>query len=153
LPAGYILIKKLQARYDYNKYTWVGLLASILPDFDVISFYINHYEIPHHDYWPHYPFYWLLIGIFAFPVIHLIKIEKYRMMFIFSFANIFLHLFLDTITGEVKWLYPFSDQYISFFNWQLIYSFWGSAGNFTKIKKNITDPLSLFVFLLYLSKI
>ena len=54
LPAGYILNEKLQARYNCNKYTWVGLLASILPDFDVISFYINNYEIPHHDYWPHY---------------------------------------------------------------------------------------------------
>jgi hypothetical protein len=80
LPAGYILTKKLQTLYGYNKYIWVGLLASILPDFDVINFYLDKYEIPHHDYWPHQPFYWFVTGLLVLTVIYMLKKDKYKIM-------------------------------------------------------------------------
>ena len=124
-PAGYILSKKLQHHYQFQKYLWVGLAASILPDFDAINFYLDNFEQNHHDYWTHIPFFWFLMALFTFVPVYLKKNKDLTVIYILFFTNIFLHLFIDTITGEVKWLYPISDKYIAFFDWTLIYSFWG----------------------------
>ena len=125
LPAGYILTKKLQTKFKTKQFLWTGLVGSILPDLDLFYFYlIDNRQHLHHGYWIHTPFYWLIIAFITYLLILLFKREKYKTLAIFFFANIFLHIFLDTIVGKIDWLYPFSNKSIVFFEVPAVYDFW-----------------------------
>lgn len=58
LPAGYCLTTTLLKCFGckddsvYRRYLWIGLIASVLPDVDMIYFYwIDHRQHVHHAYW------------------------------------------------------------------------------------------------------
>ena len=40
LPAGYVLTKTVQKNIKTTKYLLIGLIASVLPDIDVLYFYL-----------------------------------------------------------------------------------------------------------------
>ena len=125
LPAGYILTKKLQKNMKTTKYLLVGLIASILPDIDILYFYlIDNRQNLHHSYWSHIPFYWLIIGVIAFSIIWLLKKRNCYIAATIFFANIFLHLFLDTIVAKIEWLFPFTDRAYYIFDVPAVYGFW-----------------------------
>ena len=125
LPAGYVLTKSVQKNIKTTKYLWVGLVASVLPDIDILYFYlIDNRQNLHHSYWIHIPFHWLLIGAFTFGVIWLLKKKDYYIAAVIFFANIFLHLLLDTIVGKVEWFYPLTDRAYFFFDVPAVYNFW-----------------------------
>ncbi len=118
LPAGYILTKKIQSCCDSSGYLWLGLLASILPDAGIVYLFLNNvtnYRNVHHDYWTHYPLYWMIIGLTLY-TLACFKNNRSDIIAITIFmSNVFLHLMLDTVTGNIKWLYPFSGEYHSLF--------------------------------------
>lgn len=125
LPAGYILTKKLQKNFKNPKYLWVGLIGSIFPDIDMFWFYfIDNRQHLHHSYWTHLPFDWLVLGLLTFLLLFLLKKKQYFFAAGIFFANVFLHLFLDTIVGKIEWLYPFSEKSFAFFEVPSHYSFW-----------------------------
>lgn len=125
LPAGYLLTKKIQQKTQVNKYLAWGLIASVLPDIDLLYFYlIDHRQTMHHEYWIHIPFYWLIIAIITFLILLLLKKRAYYILALIFFANIFLHLFLDTIVGHIEWLYPFTERTYYFFEVPAVYDFW-----------------------------
>jgi inner membrane protein len=125
LPAGYILTKTLQKDIKTTKYLFVGLVASILPDIDILYFYlIDNRQNLHHSYWMHTPYYWLIIGAITLSAIWLLKKKKYYVAAIIFFANIFLHLILDTIVGKIAWLYPFTAKAFYLFDVPAVYNFW-----------------------------
>lgn len=125
LPAGYILTKKLQNKLNFKKYLWVGLVASVFPDLDIFYFYfIDNKQTLHHEYWIHLPFYWLLIACVVFVIIKIIDKKEYLIGFYLFFSNILVHLFLDTITGKVMWLYPCTEKAYYFFDVSAVYDFW-----------------------------
>ncbi len=125
LPAGYILTKKLQDKLETKKYLWLGLVASVFPDLDMIYFYlIDNKQHLHHDYWIHIPFYWVLLMIASLLGAKIFKQKNLFKVFVIFYANIFLHLFLDTIVGKINWLYPFSETSFSFFEVPAVYDYW-----------------------------
>jgi len=125
LPAGYVLTKKVQKNTKTGKYLLVGLIASILPDIDMLYFYlIDNRQNLHHSYWTHIPFYWLLIVAVTFAIIWLLKKKYYMIAAIIFFSNIFLHLFLDTIVGKIEWLFPFTDNAYYMVDVPSVYHFW-----------------------------
>jgi inner membrane protein len=57
----------------------------------------------------------------------LIKIVKHRQALAISaiiFGNIILHLILDSIVGDIAWLYPLSDKQFALFTVPAKYTFW-----------------------------
>jgi Predicted membrane-bound metal-dependent hydrolase (DUF457). len=115
LPAGYLatrgilkILKICRPKYLLG----LGLLASLLPDFDLIYFYtVDRRQHLHHGYWTHLPAFWFALSCFAlFGCCIFRKLKAALYVAVFS-LNIFLHLFLDTVAGQIKWLYPFSDRY------------------------------------------
>lgn len=111
-PAGYLVSRQLSD----NKYViLLGLLGSVLPDIDMLYFYcFDNQRHHHHEYWSHIPYYWFLILLFVFPISCFVNRAVVRGLIV-MFANIFLHLFLDTMwSGGIQWLYPFSDKMVSF---------------------------------------
>jgi inner membrane protein len=125
LPAGYILTKKLQKSHKTEKYLAIGLFAGILPDLDLAWFVLvdkgQHF---HHSYWIHIPFYWLIIGLIAFIAIKISKKKDLLVPLVIFLSGIFLHLFLDTFVGGIKWLYPFSTESIFIASVPAIYNYW-----------------------------
>jgi inner membrane protein len=125
LPAGYILTKNLQKRMRIQKYLWIGLVGSVFSDIDLFYFYlIDGRQTAHHQYWTHIPFYWILITGIAVTLFYSLKKIDYAKAALIFCANVFLHLFLDTIVGGIYWLYPFSVASFKFFDVPNRYDFW-----------------------------
>jgi len=126
IPAGYITTRAIQKKHHVKTGLLLGLIASVLPDIDLIYFYLfDHQSTLHHSYWTHIPFYWLLIlAVTVLAALIFKKLKKVGPFILIFFSNIFLHLFLDTIVGKIEWLYPFSTQSFSFFEVPAVYSWW-----------------------------
>ncbi|HCU25257.1 MAG TPA: hypothetical protein DF383_09580, partial [Deltaproteobacteria bacterium] len=114
LPAGYLgtraflrLFKKPAAcRGDSSKdkdltpkfFLAVGLLGSVFPDLDLIYFYtLDHRQHLHHSYWVHIPVYWLAVFGLGWLGCSLFRRPTLVLYFAVFCANVFLHLFLDTL--------------------------------------------------------
>lgn len=111
VPAGYLLtvalLKRCRVQVKYG--LWCGLVASVLPDVDMIWFYIvDHGRFHHHSYWLHLPILWLAIGLFLYGLDWVFNRHKAMGYITIIMANITLHLLLDTIAGGIAWLTPFS---------------------------------------------
>jgi inner membrane protein len=118
IPSGYIwtrfCLNRCQKSFNFGekslrRFMFWGLTASVLPDIDMFYFYVidNHQHL-HHSYWTHIPLFWIALFLISFLVAWVIKKGEWVFLFFIIFSNIFLHLFLDTIAGKIRWLYPLS---------------------------------------------
>lgn len=65
---------------------------------------------PDHDYITHTPIFWLAIaGVVALGLIACRK-STWLIFVAIGLLSILLHLVLDTVAADVRWLYPFSDR-------------------------------------------
>ena len=112
LPAGYLLSRRLAARQgrddrDRRFLLGLGLVASILPDFDLAYFYlIDARRTLHHDYWTHIPAFWLAAFGLSALFFRLARAPVPWAALGLLLANVLLHLALDTLAGGIAWLYP-----------------------------------------------
>jgi inner membrane protein len=108
LPAGYLLTRRLDPRLV----GW-GLLGSVLPDFDLFYFYlVDGRSRSHHAYWPHLPAYWLAAALLLALLAPLLRRRAWLAVPAVLVANSLVHLALDTIAGGIRWLYPWSLDYV-----------------------------------------
>lgn len=130
LPAGYIATRLvLRARplsdTTTRRLLALGLVASVLPDLDLVYFYlIDNRQTLHHHYWPHLPAFWAAI---AAPTLALAAVSRRPaalLAWLVFHANVFLHLVLDTVVGHVLWLYPFSADSVVLFDVPARYGWW-----------------------------
>jgi inner membrane protein len=133
LPAGYMLTRAMWSRLDKmgipkpdrRPLLFVGLVASVFPDIDLLYFYlVDNRQHLHHSYWTHLPFYWLVMGVLGLSFISFSRQKWLLPYLLVAEANLFLHCFLDTIVGKIWWLYPFSKQDIVLFDIPMIYDWW-----------------------------
>lgn len=126
LPAGYILTKTIQkkaSKPSLNVFR-AGLLGSVLPDLDLIYFYlIDNQQTPHHEYWMHWPLFWVAVGGTTLFFLKLWR-PKYLMIALVFFINIMLHMSLDSIAADMYWLAPFSNTAINMVVVPNKYDFW-----------------------------
>ncbi|WP_284163840.1 metal-dependent hydrolase [Frigidibacter sp. SD6-1] len=105
LPAGYVLARGLRA--PDRRAMGAALLGSVVPDFDLIFFYlVDDRAFHHHRYWVHIPAFWAAVALVALP---LLWRTVWRLPALFFFAAILLHLILDSLAGSIMWLAPFDD--------------------------------------------
>lgn len=128
LPAGYLLSKTIltaRRNAECRLCLWTGLLASILPDLDMLYFHlIDKKQHLHHSLWPHIPAFWLSLLLIEACSWILIRNKRYRLGSIMFFLNIFLHLFMDTVNGGIAWAYPFSKKLFVFFEIPARFNWW-----------------------------
>lgn len=115
LPAGYLATTLLLDRADppaatRRRLLIVGLIASVLPDLDLLWFYtVGQRRQVHHAYLPHLP---LACAAFFAAVALLLWIARARrdawLAWAVAAINVLLHLVLDTTAGGIRWLWPFS---------------------------------------------
>jgi hypothetical protein len=107
----------------------VGLAASVLPDLDILWFYIvDHRRVLHHHYWTHVPFWWAVIAATWCLGYAGMRRRKPGAGSAVFFGNVFLHLVLDTIVGGIAWLAPFSRHLYSLVTVPAGHRWW--IGNF-----------------------
>lgn len=108
LPSGYVLGRTLASG---GPVLGAALIGAVLPDFDLIWFYlIDNRAVHHHAYWVHIPACWAVVAAGVLPLVWLFKRAWLPVAGAF-FAGLLLHLCLDTIAGDIKWLWPWRDQF------------------------------------------
>ena len=115
LPSGYLLCKTVAGKMkgvSWRAILLAGLMGSVIPDVDLLYFYlIDARQHSHHSYPSHIPIYWLSIYLICVVTFYITK--KHRLV---SLASVFmlgvlLHLLLDSVAGGILWAYPFSTTY------------------------------------------
>lgn len=105
LPAGYILSRAVKR--SGGGVTAAILLGSVLPDLDLIWFYlIDDRAIHHHRYWVHAPGFWAIATV---PLLAVASRLDLMALALGLLAAIFLHILLDSVAGGVMWHWPISD--------------------------------------------
>ncbi len=103
----------------------IGICSSLIPDLDLFYFYIiDHRKNLHHSYWTHIPLFWIAAFSIWILAAYAFKQSKLLAVGIISGSNILLHLALDTITGKIGWLYPFSNIDIVLVNVPAVHEWW-----------------------------
>jgi inner membrane protein len=112
LPAGYLLTSAIEARMGRRSRAVMatGLVASVLPDLDLLWFYlVDARARPHHEYLFHAPLFWVVLALLAWGAARLLHWRDVPLLVGVALANLLLHMLLDTVAGGIRWLWPFSD--------------------------------------------
>lgn len=131
VPAGYLLSRAMISRESFASKGTIrlllgfGLLGSILPDLDMFYFYlIDNRQHSHHSYWTHIPVFWGVVYMCFLTFGVLLRNKTFVLLTSILFLNVFIHLALDTVVGDIRWLYPLSHEYVSFFEVTARYDWW-----------------------------
>ena len=127
LPAGYLCSKFLLKYREIpaekrGVLLLIGMIGSIAPDLDMFYFYlVDQRQHWHHTYFTHWPSFWLSVIASSWIASWIVR----NRMLIFGGAifgvNGLLHLVLDTHVGRIRWLEPFSKQWVFFFDVPSLY--------------------------------
>lgn len=116
IPAGYAfarwIVNKIGKREEELRlFIMAGALGGAAPDFDIVWFlFFDERQHHHHSYWSHYPLVWA--GMMMLSVLwyrYSIGGKAAGLSLMFSSAGL-LHLLLDTVSGDIRWLAPFYDE-------------------------------------------
>ncbi|WP_137938362.1 metal-dependent hydrolase [Chitinivorax sp. B] len=126
-PAGYLLghLVQQRAQLPRNIAIFFGLFTANLPDLDMLYFHlIDHRQHHHHTYWTHLPVFWLAVTAIAWLIGRHAALRAYRHWLVLGLANIWLHLLLDSIVGDIWWLYPLINQPFALFTVPATHANW-----------------------------
>lgn len=131
LPAGYLLTSALSGsrriRHGISSRAFMaaGLAGSLFPDVDLLYFFlVDHHRHHHHGYWTHLPVFWAAVLALALLLFAARRSAVGLACTLVVGANIFLHLMLDTVVGDIWWLYPLVDRPFALFTVPALYSPW-----------------------------
>lgn len=97
LPAGYLLATALDRSFDADPLIWWSIVVgSVLPDVDMLWFYlVDGGVMHHHSYLTHDPTLWLCLLLAGF-------VLSSRLLIGIGVGAV-LHMALDTIVGPISW--------------------------------------------------
>ncbi|BCB25947.1 hypothetical protein SKTS_08330 [Sulfurimicrobium lacus] len=131
LPAGYLFTsalsrsRRVRRGISLRVFMAAGLAGSIFPDIDLLYFFlIDQRQHHHHTYWTHLPLFWITMSAIALLFFAARKNTAALACTLVFGANIFLHLMLDTLVGDIWWLYPLVDQPFALSTVPALYSPW-----------------------------
>ena len=108
LPAGYLTGRALAAG---GPVLAAAVLGGVFPDLDLIWFYlVDNRAFHHHHYRVHVPAFWLAVAAVTLPALRVLQ-RAWLPPALAFLAAIAVHLVLDTLAGDIKWLWPFSDSF------------------------------------------
>lgn len=111
LPAGYLLGAFAQrcVPAQANTIMSAAIFGSLAPDLDMFYFHlIDGRSTHHHDYFTHWPLFWLVVGFFLAAAALTFRCSWLPLAAVFM-AGTMLHMAMDTVAAPLHWLAPFSD--------------------------------------------
>ncbi len=126
LPAGYLLARQLSKNRPARKWLIVtGLCASVLPDLDLLWFYlVDGRQTVHHAYLFHTPLFWVAVAAAAFAIARLTGRRAAEPFTGMALLCLMLHMVLDSIAAEIAWFRPFADHEINLVHVPARYGWW-----------------------------
>ena len=130
LPAGYligVLVKQnaLVKKELKIKCFYACLVGAVIPDIDMLYFYfVDQRQHHHHSYLTHLPITWVALLVTAALWLQFKKGYQAAMVLGAFAVSGFVHLVLDTLVGDVWWLYPIVNEPISLFTVTARYEPW-----------------------------
>lgn len=127
LPAGYLISRPFARRHpeQARAIIGVGLLFSVLPDFDLAYFYlVDQRRTPHHDYWVHMPAFWLAVAAIVALVLWASGRRRQLVLVGVGLISVLMHLVMDSIAADISWLQPFFDLRVNLVHVQALYKPW-----------------------------
>jgi inner membrane protein len=116
IPAGFLLTQRLLHAKQapgtpmYGYLLLLGMFAAAFPDCDFIyAHLIDHMRYLHHSYWTHIPLFWLCL--YAVTYLLTMQYAMARLIAQIVCFNALLHCVLDTTSGGILWLYPWSGHF------------------------------------------
>lgn len=105
LPGGYLAFKFLAPKLPKAAFA-AGLVASVIPDLDLLWFYLVDGKAHlHHHYISHRPIVWVLTALVGAALSR--KWDFGVIIAAFGCGGL-IHMVLDTIAGSINWLWPFA---------------------------------------------
>ncbi len=136
-PAGYLLTRILsrtlfsdsvQPQRDnklYRLLMFAGIIGAVFPDFDFFyNIFIDSDHTPHHAYLTHLPIFWLALWAVLFAVGRRRFDRRFTVTATIFCGCAMLHLVLDTLTGVIYWLAPFSHAGVNVFKVADVHIWW-----------------------------
>ncbi|AMC35613.1 metal-dependent hydrolase [Janthinobacterium sp. B9-8] len=130
IPSGYIyavsILKNIKkTAIPTRLIIFSAVLGSILPDLDLIYFYlIDHRQTHHHKYITHWPFFWISLAIISYTIYAFSSHKKLGLLTLIAFSSCMIHIILDTIVGDIWWFFPFIDKPFALFTVKSLYKPW-----------------------------
>jgi inner membrane protein len=126
IPAGYLLSRYLSRGHpDRKALILTGILASILPDTDLLWFYlVDNRQTVHHAYVFHWPLFWLACAACAWAVARIMNWTRLYPFIRVALACLLLHMVLDSIAAEILWLMPFAGYEVNLVKVPARYGWW-----------------------------
>lgn len=125
LPAGY-LTARLMARPPGGTATpallLAGMAGGVFPDLDLVyGALVDGGRVHHHRYWPHLPLVWLAVTAIAASWNRAFRLRPALMVFL---AAVWGHLLLDSVAGDIWWLWPWHDTPFSLVDIPFAHASW-----------------------------
>jgi inner membrane protein len=132
LPAGYLSTKSAarladwtRQRPHYRRLFAAGLAISVLPDADLLYYYlIDGRQHRHHGYLFHVPAFWAVVSVALVSVACVVRSPAVRVGVAVFMVNIFGHLALDSVSSKIAWLYPLKTARFGLFTVPAHYNWW-----------------------------
>lgn len=127
LPAGYLIARAVLASRplaDAGSVMVATLVGSVLPDADLLAFYlVDERQVHHHDYITHWPLFWLNLATIVLPLVFFVA-RRWLPACVAFFAAVMSHMVLDTIAAPLKWLMPFDGRSFELVTVPAVYDHW-----------------------------
>lgn len=107
----------------------LGLVASMLPDIDMLYFNSVSSSKSHHEFVTHMPMFWFLVMFFALGLSSTFiknerRYERALLVLFILFINIFLHMLLDSFATPIRWVYPLYNYSFELIHVPAKYDWW-----------------------------
>lgn len=127
LPAGYLVsrwVKPREQKTHLIAALAAGMIGAVFPDIDLLYLHLlDATPQHHHTYWTHLPLAWLCGGAFIW-IAARHRSRAFRQTLMAFLLGWLSHLLLDSITGDIWWLYPIIDKPYSLTHIDTLYQPW-----------------------------
>lgn len=130
LPAGYLAARLACRRF--NDIPRRGLMLAemaggVFTDIDLVyATFADGPRIHHHLYWTHLPVIWLCFALPFYPITLLAgeRVARHRRLAGVFLLGVGTHLILDSVAGDIWWLWPWVDEPFSLVHIPAAHSPW-----------------------------